>query len=42
MLLWLRQFYVGHAAEDDALAASDAAWVGLGVEDGAWVGNHRR
>ncbi len=35
-----RQLYVGHAAEDDALAACDATRVYLGVEDGSWVGDH--
>ena len=38
----LRQLDVGHAAEDDPLATSDAARVGLGVEDRARVRNHRR
>jgi len=35
-LKWIRGGF-----RDDALAASDAARVGLGVEDGAWVGKHR-
>ena len=35
-----RQLYVWHAAEDDALATRDAARVYLGVEDGAWIGDH--
>ena len=31
-----------HAAKDDALASSDAAWVNPGIEDGSWIGDHCR
>jgi len=37
-----RHLHIRHAAENDSLSSCDALGIYLRVEDGAWVGDHRR